>query len=39
MVVAEKYAQKLVEQGRGPVEIVSRFTGDVLAVFGEEGES
>lgn len=38
LIVAEKYAQKLADQGRGPVEIVSRFTGDVLAVFGEEGE-
>ncbi len=36
LVVAEKYAKKLADQGRGPVEIVSRFTGDVLAVFGEE---
>ena len=34
LVVAEKYAQTLVEQGRGPVEIISRFTGDVLGVFG-----
>lgn len=34
LVVAEKYAQTLVEQGRGPVEIVSRFTGDTLAMYG-----
>lgn len=36
LVVAEKYAEKLAEQGRGPVQILSRFTGDVLAVVGEE---
>ena len=36
LVVAEKYARRLAEQGRGPVEIVSRFTGDVLVKVGEE---
>ena len=36
LVVAEKYARRLADQGRGPVQIISRFTGDVLAVVGEE---
>jgi hypothetical protein len=34
--VAEHYAREMVKAGRGPVEIRSRYTGDVLAVYGEE---
>ena len=37
LVNAERIAQKLAEQGRGPVEIVSIFTGGVLQTYGEEG--
>jgi hypothetical protein len=35
---AEILARYYADLGRGPVEIVSRFTGDVLGVFGEELE-
>ena len=38
LVVAEHYARRLVEQGRGPVRIVSQFTGDILATYGEEND-
>lgn len=34
--VAEHYARKLAEKGQGPVEIRSRYTGHVLAVYREE---
>ena len=36
LVVAESYAKSLCNQGKGPVQIVSRYTGDVLATI--EGE-
>lgn len=34
LVVAEHYARCLVEQGKGPVRIVSQYTGDTLATYG-----
>lgn len=36
--VAEHYARELAEKGQGPVEIRSRYTGDVLATYGEEAK-
>ncbi|MHB8867459.1 MAG: hypothetical protein ACYC6T_08130 [Thermoleophilia bacterium] len=36
LLVAEHYARELVQAGKGPVEIRSRYTGDVLATYGEE---
>lgn len=36
LLTAEKYAATLAAQGRGPVQIVSRYTGDVLRVIERE---
>jgi hypothetical protein len=36
LVNAERIAQKLANQGRGPVQIISRFTGDTFATFEQE---
>jgi hypothetical protein len=38
LLVAEHYAQLLVERGKGPVTIQSRYTGDVIATYGKEEE-
>lgn len=35
---AEAVATVMVERGKGPVEIRSRYTGDVLATYREEEE-
>ncbi len=36
--MAEKYAEVLCDQGKGPVQIVSRWTGDVVQVVEEEAD-